>query len=224
MCCAAQSLPHTSQWPPNHGAGAHTHTRSHTHMAAHERGNTSKPKTAVNLMQLVTSLSLFLSRVRSLSPSLCLFLSLALSLSLSRSTARSLAPLFILCRSLSLYSLYSLFLSLSLSLSLSLYMNIYATPPERGHRRRDWAMEHGEVRYLGFTRLKASKWLNKLGQHNQREITVVRHFAMTWLTSARVEIVLLERQTRACSWALSTNPPLVSQRGLPPYGYIHVHV
>jgi len=32
------------------------------------------------------------------------------------------------------------------------------------------------------------------------EKTVLRHFAMKWSTSARVDIYLLERQTRACSY------------------------
>ena len=39
--------------------------------------------------------------------------------------------------------------------------------------------------------------------------SVIRHFAMKWSTSARVDFCLLERQTRACSYSssslLSTN-------------------
>ena len=38
--------------------------------------------------------------------------------------------------------------------------------------------------------------------------TVIRHFANTWSTSARVDFHLLERHTRACSWvwfSLCTN-------------------
>jgi len=47
--------------------------------------------------------------------------------------------------------------------------------------------------------LKAAKWLNKLGPNTVRDKTVIRHFAITWSTSARVHL----GKTRACSYRVN---------------------
>jgi len=41
--------------------------------------------------------------------------------------------------------------------------------------------------------------------------TLIRHFAMKWSTSARVDFYLLERQTSACSYTVPPNLRLIAK-------------